>query len=83
MTEGERTVSGPLAQLPNALTVARLIVIPVYVVLILASTRGHSWAAAILFPPLMPIAQLPLSPPKLDTWHFPTSPATKPSSAQR
>jgi CDP-diacylglycerol--glycerol-3-phosphate 3-phosphatidyltransferase len=46
---GERTVSGPRAHLPNALTIARLVVIPVYVVLILASTRGHSWAAAILF----------------------------------
>jgi len=43
------TVSGPLAQLPNALTVARLVVIPVYAVLILTSVDGHSWAAAILF----------------------------------
>ena len=49
MTAGERTVSGPRAHVPNALTIARLVVIPVYVVLILASTRGHSWAAAILF----------------------------------
>ena len=45
----ERTVSAPLAQLPNALTIARLVVIPVYAVLILTSTNGHSWAAAILF----------------------------------
>jgi CDP-diacylglycerol--glycerol-3-phosphate 3-phosphatidyltransferase len=43
------TVSRPLAQLPNALTVARLVVIPVYAVLILRSVNGHSWAAAILF----------------------------------
>ena len=43
------TVSRPLAQLPNALTVARLIVIPVYAILILRSVNGHSWAAAILF----------------------------------
>ena len=43
------TVSRPLAQLPNALTIARLVVIPVYAVLILASTHGHSWPAAILF----------------------------------
>src|SRR5215467_12769271 len=43
------TVSRPLAQLPNALTVARLCVIPIYAVLILRSVDGHSWAAAILF----------------------------------
>ena len=43
------TVSRPLAQLPNALTVARLVVIPVYAVLILRAVNGHSWAAAILF----------------------------------
>jgi CDP-diacylglycerol--glycerol-3-phosphate 3-phosphatidyltransferase len=43
------TVSRPLAQLPNALTVARLVVIPVYAILILTSTNGYSWAAAILF----------------------------------
>ena len=43
------TVSRPLAQLPNALTVARLVVIPVYAILILGSVNGHSWAAAILF----------------------------------
>ena len=44
-----RTVSGPLAQLPNTLTVARLVVIPIYAALILSSVRGHSWPAAILF----------------------------------
>jgi CDP-diacylglycerol--glycerol-3-phosphate 3-phosphatidyltransferase len=43
------TVSRPLAQLPNALTIARLVVIPVYAILILTSIHGHSWAAAILF----------------------------------
>jgi CDP-diacylglycerol--glycerol-3-phosphate 3-phosphatidyltransferase len=43
------TVSRPLAQLPNALTILRLIAIPVYAALILSSTDGHSWAAAILF----------------------------------
>ena len=42
-------VPAPLAQLPNALTIGRLVVIPVYAVLILASVHGHSWAAAILF----------------------------------
>ncbi|HEX7083479.1 MAG TPA: CDP-alcohol phosphatidyltransferase family protein [Gaiellaceae bacterium] len=45
----DRTVSGPLAQLPNALTVARLLLIPVYVVLILVSDAGHSWPAAVVF----------------------------------
>ncbi len=44
-----RTVSWPLAKLPNALTIARLLVIPVFAVLILTSTGGHSWPAAILF----------------------------------
>ena len=43
------TVSGPLAQVPNALTVARLVVIPVYAVVILSSVHGRSWGAAILF----------------------------------
>ena len=49
MTAGAPTVSGPLAQLPNALTVARLFAIPVYAVLVLSSDHGLSWAAAILF----------------------------------
>jgi CDP-diacylglycerol--glycerol-3-phosphate 3-phosphatidyltransferase len=44
-----RTVSAPLAHLPNALTVARLVVIPVYAALVLASDGGRSWPAAILF----------------------------------
>jgi CDP-diacylglycerol--glycerol-3-phosphate 3-phosphatidyltransferase len=44
-----RTVSAPLAQLPNALTIARLLVIPLYAALILSAEGGHSWAAAILF----------------------------------
>ena len=43
------TVSRPLALLPNALTILRLIAIPVYAILILSSTDGHSWPAAILF----------------------------------
>jgi CDP-diacylglycerol--glycerol-3-phosphate 3-phosphatidyltransferase len=43
------SVSRPLAQLPNALTIARLVVIPIYATLILRSVNGHSWAAAILF----------------------------------
>lgn len=44
-----RAVSAPLAQLPNALTLARLALIPAYVALILASTGGRSWPAAIVF----------------------------------
>src|SRR5579862_9172624 len=44
-----RTVSAPLAQLPNLLTLARLCVIPVFAVLILTADGGHSWAAALLF----------------------------------
>jgi CDP-diacylglycerol--glycerol-3-phosphate 3-phosphatidyltransferase len=44
-----RTVSPSLAQIPNALTLMRLALIPFYVVLILASTAGRSWPAAIVF----------------------------------
>jgi CDP-diacylglycerol--glycerol-3-phosphate 3-phosphatidyltransferase len=44
-----RTVPAPLAKLPNALTVARLVVIPVYAAIILAADGGKSWTAAILF----------------------------------
>jgi len=44
-----RAVPAPLAALPNALTVARLILVPIYVVLILTSDGGHSWPAAIVF----------------------------------
>ncbi|HEY6017528.1 MAG TPA: CDP-alcohol phosphatidyltransferase family protein [Gaiellaceae bacterium] len=44
-----RAVPAPLAQLPNALTVGRLALIPVFVALILAADGGSSWAAAIVF----------------------------------
>jgi CDP-diacylglycerol--glycerol-3-phosphate 3-phosphatidyltransferase len=44
-----RAVPAPLAALPNALTLARLVLIPVYVALILASDGGRSWPAAIVF----------------------------------
>jgi CDP-diacylglycerol--glycerol-3-phosphate 3-phosphatidyltransferase len=44
-----RAVPAPLAQLPNALTVARLALIPVFVALMLAADGGHSWAAGIVF----------------------------------
>jgi CDP-diacylglycerol--glycerol-3-phosphate 3-phosphatidyltransferase len=36
-------------QLPNALTIARLLLIPVFVVLIATSDDGYSWPAAIVF----------------------------------
>jgi CDP-diacylglycerol--glycerol-3-phosphate 3-phosphatidyltransferase len=44
-----RAVPAPLAQLPNALTVFRLALIPVFVALILSSDEGQSWPAAIVF----------------------------------
>jgi len=44
-----RALPAPLAQLPNALTVARLALVPVFVVVLLAAEGGHSWLAAILF----------------------------------
>jgi len=42
-------VSAPLAQLPNALTVLRLVLVPVFVVLMLQADDGYSWTAGILF----------------------------------
>ena len=39
----------PLAQLPNALSVARFLAIPVFVVLLARAGGGHSWAAGIVF----------------------------------
>jgi CDP-diacylglycerol--glycerol-3-phosphate 3-phosphatidyltransferase len=44
-----RAVSAPLQQLPNALTIARLILIPVFIVIMLSAEGGHSWAAGIVF----------------------------------
>jgi CDP-diacylglycerol--glycerol-3-phosphate 3-phosphatidyltransferase len=44
-----RAVAGPLAQLPNALTVFRLLLIPVFVALVLAAEDGHTVAGAIVF----------------------------------
>jgi CDP-diacylglycerol--glycerol-3-phosphate 3-phosphatidyltransferase len=43
------TASWPRSQIPNALTVGRILAIPVFVVLILESDHGYSWAAAIVF----------------------------------
>jgi cardiolipin synthase (CMP-forming) len=42
-------VSQPLAQLPNALTLARLALIPVFVVLMLRAGHRPSWPAGVAF----------------------------------
>jgi CDP-diacylglycerol---glycerol-3-phosphate 3-phosphatidyltransferase len=44
-----RAVPAPLAHVPNALTLVRLALIPLFVALVLGSDSGHSWAAAIVF----------------------------------
>jgi len=44
-----RTVSAPLAQLPNALTLMRLALIPPFIALILMSSEGRSWYAGTIF----------------------------------
>jgi CDP-diacylglycerol--glycerol-3-phosphate 3-phosphatidyltransferase len=44
-----RAVPAPLAAIPNVLTICRLILVPVFVVLILSADGGHSWPAAIVF----------------------------------
>jgi len=44
-----RAVPAPLAQLPNALTIARLGLVPVFAVLMVRAGHGHSWPAGILF----------------------------------
>jgi CDP-diacylglycerol--glycerol-3-phosphate 3-phosphatidyltransferase len=46
---GARAVPAPIAQLPNALTIARFALVPVFVVLLARADDGHSWAAAIVF----------------------------------
>ena len=38
-----------MAQIPNALTIFRLALIPVFAALVLSSEGGHSWPAAIVF----------------------------------
>jgi CDP-diacylglycerol--glycerol-3-phosphate 3-phosphatidyltransferase len=38
-----------LAKLPNALTIARFALVPVFVVLLAQADGGHSWAAGIVF----------------------------------
>jgi cardiolipin synthase (CMP-forming) len=44
-----RALSAPRAQLPNALTVLRLALVPVFAVLLVRSDSGHSLAAAVVF----------------------------------
>jgi CDP-diacylglycerol--glycerol-3-phosphate 3-phosphatidyltransferase len=44
-----RAVPARLQQLPNALTIARLGLIPVFVALMLSAEGGHSWPAGIVF----------------------------------
>ena len=44
-----RAVPAPLAQLPNALTLFRLVLIPIFVALVLVSDAGHTWPAAAVF----------------------------------
>jgi CDP-diacylglycerol--glycerol-3-phosphate 3-phosphatidyltransferase len=44
-----RAVPAPLTQIPNALTVARLLLIPIFIALLASADGGHSWPAAIVF----------------------------------
>ncbi len=43
------TVSAPLRQLPNALTIVRFAAIPLFVVLLVRDQDGPSWPAGIVF----------------------------------
>ncbi len=45
----ESTVSAPLRQLPNALTIIRFAAIPVFVALLVRDQDGPSWPAGIVF----------------------------------
>lgn len=47
--EARAAVSAPLAQVPNALTIARLALIPVFVVLMVRAGHSPSWPAGIVF----------------------------------
>src|SRR6186713_945253 len=44
-----RAVPAPLAQLPNALTILRLVLIPLFVVLAVDAGGNSSWPAGIVF----------------------------------
>ena len=43
------SVSAPLRQLPNALTLARFLAIPLFVVLLVRDQDGPSWPAGVVF----------------------------------
>jgi cardiolipin synthase (CMP-forming) len=45
----ERVVPLRLAQIPNALTIARFAAIPVFIALLATADGGHSWPAALIF----------------------------------
>lgn len=45
----ERVVPLRLAQIPNALTIARFAAIPLFIALLVTAEGGHSWPAAIVF----------------------------------
>src|SRR5437764_7340592 len=47
-TAAPRTVPAPLAKLPNALTLARFVLVPVFIVM-LVRADVHDWPAAIIF----------------------------------
>jgi CDP-diacylglycerol---glycerol-3-phosphate 3-phosphatidyltransferase len=49
LSNGVASEASALARIPNALTVARLVLIPVFVALVLSAEGGHSWPAAIVF----------------------------------
>ena len=42
-------VPAPFAHVPNALTVLRLVLIPIFVVVLVTADGGRSWPAAIIF----------------------------------
>jgi CDP-diacylglycerol--glycerol-3-phosphate 3-phosphatidyltransferase len=44
-----RAVPAPLAQLPNALTVARLLLIPLFVALMVKAGDARTWPAGVIF----------------------------------
>ena len=44
-----RAVPAPLAQIPNALTILRLALIPIFIVVFLRAEDGASWAAGWIF----------------------------------
>jgi CDP-diacylglycerol--glycerol-3-phosphate 3-phosphatidyltransferase len=47
--QASRSVSAPLRQLPNALTILRFAAIPLFVALLVADQDGPSWPAGIVF----------------------------------